>query len=362
MNDVGELKRYVGAHARGQRIAGYQELLDRIHADEGDGEGTWVGEWSRAARRLEERGRHLEAARHYAMARFPYVDGPVRQDALDRCVRSIDRWRSGRQDIEPLEVEVDGRRVRCWTSGLSTRERRPLLVIMGGIVTVKEQWAPMLTNMRRLGMAGLVTEMPGTGENTLRYGPESWRMLPELLDAVADRADVAQTYAIALSFSGHMALRCALSDRRLRGVVTVGAPIGAFFTDVDWQRRLPPITVNTLAHMIGVPPGGVVGGLGDWALSSEQLGALGIPLSYTACSRDEIIPAADLALLRDHVADLEIVEHDDVHGAPGHVRETQLWTVASLLRSRGVRNLSSALIGLLSRGERLRGRLAGSRS
>jgi esterase FrsA len=360
MNDVDELKRYVEAHARGQRINGYRELLDRIHADEGDGDGTWVGEWNRAAERLTATGRHLEAGRHYAMARFPYVDGPARQDALERCVRSIDRWQADRNDIERLDMELDGGRVRCWTSGLSTRDRKPLLVIMGGIVTVKEQWAPMLANMRRLGMAGLVTELPGIGENTLRYGPESWRMLPGLLDAVADRADVTQTYAIALSFSGHLALRCALEDPRLRGVITVGAPIGAFFTDTDWQRRLPPITVNSLAHLTGIPSGDVVGGLGDWALSAEQLAALDIPVSYTACLRDEIIPPEDPRLLRDHVRDLEIVEYDDVHGAPGHTREAQLWTVASLFRSRGVRNLSSTLIGLLAGGERLRTRLARS--
>nr|UPI48929.1 hydrolase [Micromonospora sp.] len=361
MNDLRELKRYVGAHARGQRIKGYQDLLDRVVTDEGGGPGSWVGEWVRAGEELERRGRHLDAARRYTMARFPYVDGPARQDALERGVRSIDRWAAGQDGVEALDVPVGGGKVRCWTGGLSAADPRPLLVIMGGIVTVKEQWAPMLAAIGRLGVAGVVTEMPGTGENGLRYTPESWRMLPAILDAVADRADVDRTYAIALSFSGHMALRCAADDPRLRGVITVGAPVAELFTDADWQRRLPRITVDTLAHMIGVPSGEVAGGLGAWALPAPLLAGLGIPVCYTASTRDEIIPPGDVRLLRENVRGLDLVEHDDVHGCPGHVRETQLWTAASLFRCRGVRNPTSALLGLLIRAERARGRLTRTR-
>jgi hypothetical protein len=359
-NDVGELKQYVVVHARGQRIKGYQELLDRIHCDDDDAQGAWAGEWSRAGELLEWQGRDVDAARHYAMARFPYVNGAVRQEAADRSVAAIDRWRAGSGYIEPLEVVLKGGQLRCWTSGLSGSSRKPLLIVMGGIVTIKEQWAPVLTIMRRLGMAGLVTEMPGTGENTLRYQPESWQMLSGLLDAVADQADVNHTYAMAMSFSGHMAMRCALDDKRIKGIITVGAPVSNFFTDVAWQRQLPRITVDTLAHMIGVTPDRVVGGLGEWALSPEQLADLDVPVFYAASSRDEITPASDVHLLRQHVRDLSLITHDDVHGSPRYVTETQLWSAASLLKARDVRNLQSALISLLLRRQRYRDRTSGS--
>lgn len=358
-NDVGELKQYALVHARGQRITGYQDVLDRIHSDDEDAPGSWTGEWSRAGELLEWQGHDLDAARYYAMARFPYVNGAVRQEAADRSAAAIDRWRAGSGGIEPLEVVVKGGQIRCWTSGLSRSSRKPLLIVMGGIVTVKEQWAPMLTTLRRLGMAGLVTEMPGTGENTLRYEPESWQMLSRLLDAVADQADVTQTYAIALSFSGHMAMRCALDDKRIKGIITVGAPVSTFFTDVAWQRQLPRITVDTLAHMIGVSPDRVIGGLGDWALSPEQLAGLDVPVFYAASSRDEITPAGDVQLLQKHIRDLSLVTHDDVHGSPRYVTETQLWTAASLLKARGGRNLQRALISLLLQGQRFRSRTSG---
>jgi hypothetical protein len=355
-NDVGELKRYAVVHARGQRIKGYQDVLDRIHSDDEDAQGSWTGEWSRAGEQLEWKGHDLDAARYYALARFPYVNSAARQEATDRCVSAIDRWRAGNDDIESLEVVVKDGLVRCWTSGLSRSSRKPLLIVMGGNVTIKEQWAPALTNMHRLGMAGLVTEMPGVGENTLRYQPDSWQMISGLLDAVADQADVNQTYAMALSFSGHMAMRCALDDSRIKGIITVGAPVSNFFTDVAWQRQLPQITVDTLAHMIGITPDRVIGGLGEWALSPEQLADIDVPVFYTASSRDEITPASDVRLLRQQVRNLSLVTHVDVHASPHHVAETQLWSVDSLFKARDVRNLQSALVGLLLRGQRFRDR------
>ena len=221
-------------------------------------------------------------------------------------------------------------------------------------MTIKEQWAPMLANMRRLGMAGLVTRDARGWRNTMRYQPDSWRMLSGLLDAVADRADVGQTHAIALSFAGQMALRCAVADTRIRGVVTVGAPIREFFTDVVWQRQLPKVTIHTLAHMTGTKPDDIVGGLDGWALTGEQLASLDIPVSYGASLRDEIIPSADWQLLRDRVKNLEVIEFDDVHGSPSHTAEMQLWTARSLLRSRGLRNLQSAMVGVLLGAQRVR--------
>ncbi|RVX38775.1 alpha/beta hydrolase family protein DUF1100 [Nonomuraea polychroma] len=356
MNDVAELKAYIGVHARGQRMRGFQEILDRIETDEGLGAGSWVGEWCRAGEALERQGQDLEASRHYAMARFPYVDGPARQEALDRCITALDRWRSAHRAIEQLEVQLKGGRVRCWTAGLSTADRKPLLVMMGGNMTVKEQWAPLLVHAQRLGMAVIVTEMPSTGENTLPYDPDSWQMISGLLDDVADRADVSRTHLTALSFSGHLALRCAVDDARIRGVVTVGAPVSAFFTDLVWQGALPKITQDTLAHMTARPEG-VVGADG-WALTPAQLAALDVPVAYTASLRDEVIPYDDVRLLKEHVRRLDLIEHDDVHASPNHVQETQLWSTVSLLRARGIRNLQTAVLGLMLRLTRVRQRLS----
>ena len=361
MSDVGELKQYIEVHARAQRIpdTDRRRILDRI-TDDGSGPGSWAHEWTRAGEELERAGRIQDAVRHFTIARFPYVDGPARQEAADRGAAAFDRWR--REDapvIEPLAVETDGGTVHAWTAGLSTRDPKPLLLFSGGIVSTKEQWAPVLLQVARLGMAGLVTELPGVGNNTLVYGPDSHRLYPALLDAVADRAQVDQSYAVALSFSGHLALRAALGDPRIRGIVTAGAPLHHFFTDEDWQQQIPRITVDTLAHLSGVKPGELGAHIRDWALSEADLAALDIPLAYLVSGRDEIVPPGEVPLLRRTVRDLSLLVNDDVHGSPRHAGETPLWVVLSVLRMRGVRDPRRALFGALWRLARLRTRRAG---
>jgi hypothetical protein len=357
VNDVAELKEYVRVHARGQGVGEYRAVLREIRSDQACVPGSWVAQWCQAAQRQEARGRDLHAARRYALAAFPFIDGPARLEAHERCVAALGRWAGQQRDVEPVEVKLDDGVVRCWGSGLGQRRPRPLVLVMGGIVTVKEQWAAVLPGLRRLGLAAVVTELPSVGENQIRYGPGSERMLSGLLDALDGRADVSRTHLIALSFSGHLALRCAAADRRIATVITAGAPVGPFFTDQAWHRQLPGITLDTLAHLTGTGRDEVAAGLRGWALTPAELRALDIDVFYAASRRDDIIPPGDTRMLRENLSRLHLIEHDDLHGSPRHVRETQLWTLASLLRSCGGRTVQAAACHGLMRLEQARRRL-----
>ncbi|GAA1522150.1 hypothetical protein GCM10009677_63840 [Sphaerisporangium rubeum] len=336
MNDVAELKNFVVAHARSQGMAPerYTAVLDRVRHD-GEGPGSWAREWSDEAARIADEGRLLEASAHYTMARFPFVDGPARQEAMERCRETFGRWRAGFPAIHALDVELPRGRVRCWTIGLDAPRPRPLLVMTGGIISVKEQWAPVLPQLDALGFAGVVTEMPGVGENTVPYDVDAWQVFPAILDAVEGRADTARSYLLALSFSGHLALRAAARDGRIAGVVGAGTPVRHFFTDTGWQRRVPRITTGTLAHLTGVDAAKVYPLMRDWALTPEELSAPGVPVAHVTSLRDEIIPPADAALLAERVGRLRLLAHDDVHGAPSHFALTRLWTLLSVLRMHG---------------------------
>ncbi len=342
-NDVDELRQYVAAHAESLGIAPqrYRAVLDAIRHD-GDGPGSWVHEWSRAAAALEATGDLLGSAQHFTFARFPFIDGAPRRAALQSAVRTTAAWAATQPDIRrellPLagpdtagpDTAGTGSTLPAWVTGLDATPARPLLLICGGIVSIKEQWAPVLLVAQQLGLAAVVIEMPGVGENPLPYRPQSWRLLPAVLDALAGRAAVTHTIAMALSFSGQFALRAAREDTRIRGIVTAGAPVHGPFADPVWQRRLPKVTVDTLAAMAGVKPGDLPGLLAPWALSGDDLAAVRVPVHYVASSRDEIIPPGDLALLRAYVADLHVLEHDDVHGAPRHAAATREWMVRAV--------------------------------
>jgi pimeloyl-ACP methyl ester carboxylesterase len=336
MDHLGELKEFARLHARGQGIGDRQvaAVLPRITNDEPGHPASWARVWTGEADRLAFAGRPLDACRHYALARFPHHGDDVRGRAQDNCVRTFDDWRR-RRGVDRVVLDHPDGTVVCWTSGLDARRPRPLLVVMGGIVSVKEQWAPLLPRLARLGYAAVVTEMPGVGENTLRYHADSWRLLPFLMDRLADRAKVTNTSVLGLSFSGHLALRAAAADPRIRSVHTVGAPVAGFFADPVWWPRVPGITVATLRRLTGAAGDDELRArLADFPLGPDVLGAVDIPVGYVVSARDEIIPPTEHRLLASALPRVRFKEFDDVHGSPAHLGAMRKWLIGSLLRAR----------------------------
>ncbi|GLF95610.1 alpha/beta fold hydrolase [Streptomyces yaizuensis] len=336
MDHLDELKAFARLHARGQGITERQvaAVLPRITNDEPGHPASWARVWTAEADRLARAGRPLDACRRYALARFPHHGDTDRARAQANCVRTFDDWRR-RRGIGRLVLDHPDGTVACWTAGLDARRRRPLVVVSGGIVSVKEQWAPLLPKLARLGWAAVATEMPGVGENTLRYGPDSWRLLPFLLDRLAGRARVERTHVLGLSFSGHLALRAAAHDPRIRSVHTVGAPVAGFFSDPRWWPRVPGITVETLRRLTGTADEDALRRLlQDFPLGPDTLASVRVPVGYVVSSRDEIIPAGDQRLLAAALPRVRFKEFDDVHGSPAHLGPMRGWLIGSLLRAR----------------------------
>jgi esterase FrsA len=361
MNNVEELKQFAVSHARAQRVPQERTaaVLARIEHD-GEGPGSWTAEWSAAAAESERGGRLQEACSLSYIARFPFVDGPGREAALTHSQETFARWiRESGAPLEHLDLELPEGRVQCYTNGLPIRGDRPCVILMGGIVSTKEQYAPILLRLAKLGLTGIATEMPGTGSNTVPYGPDSWRMLSGVIDAVEDRVGRSRIYAMALSFSGHMALRCALEDPRISGVVTMSTPVSHFYTDPEWQRALPAVTVDTLAHMAGTSSDKVGHHMRDWGLTEPQLQALEAPVAYVSSRRDEIIPVAETDLLRRTVRRLTVLDIDDVHASPAFLDMSGPWLTLSLLRMHGTHLPQRAALRSVVSLAGLRHRLAG---
>ncbi|GGV61917.1 hypothetical protein GCM10010277_67210 [Streptomyces longisporoflavus] len=337
MDHLEELKEFARLHAGGQGMkpdhaAG---VLARIDNDTSGDPASWAAVWTAEGKVAAARGDLLDACRHYALARFPYHADDDRVLAQRLCVDTFDRWRKGRQGIERVEFKHPDGTFSCWAAGLDAPRPRPLLVVMGGIVSVKEQWAPLLPLLSKLGFAAVVTELPGVGENTLPYAPDSWRMLPFLMDRLQGRAAVDDTAMLALSFSGHLALRTAARDRRVRQVLTVGAPVSEFFADPTWWPRVPGITADTLRRLTGAATTDELRALlPRFALTPQELHAVRVPVRYVASSRDEIIPAGEQALLRRFAEDARFKVFDDVHGSPAHLGAMRRWLFSALLRRR----------------------------
>jgi pimeloyl-ACP methyl ester carboxylesterase len=334
---LAELSELALLHALAQGIdePAARELLARVRRPWGESPDAWGPVWTQAGDRLAEAGRTLDACRHYAVARFPYPGDDPRSVGQRRCVESFDRWRRAQPTrIDRLTVTLDGERFVAWTAGLDPVTPRPLLLVLGGIVSVKEQWAPLLTQADALGVALAVTELPGVGENTLPYDALAPRMLSALLDALLGLADVRRVAAVALSFGGHLAMRCALQDARIASVATVGAPVRRFFTDEAWWSTLPGTTRACLAHTMRMPAESLQERLRGWALTDDDLARLAarrLPVHYVTSLRDEIMPPGEAELLRRAGVPGTDRAFDDVHGAPDHLDETRLHLIGGAL-------------------------------
>lgn len=343
-----ELRDLVMLHARAQNMdmAECRRVLGRIQAVDLQGEGGWGREWAREGDRHVAEGKADRAFQFYNLARFPYSSNEDMASAHAKCVSTFNTCALDKGiDFKRLTIGYQGFDIPCYFS--SAGQDKPLLLVMGGIVSIKEQWQAFLWAGKKLGVSVLVAEMPGVGENPLRYDESSYAFVSKLIDAAQDLADVSHTHVVAMSFSGNLAIGQALKDQRVRAITTVGAPVHAFFTDHHWWGQVPQTTKRTLAHLCQVDEAHLFGFIARFAIDKEQLAALRIPLYYVRSMGDEIIPAAEKRLLTENVERLSLREYNDVHGSPGHMGDLQKYVPMTVLKETGGNKFTYFMLNLM---------------
>jgi pimeloyl-ACP methyl ester carboxylesterase len=343
---LSELKDFVRVHALVQGLSAplVERTLARIQSPAGEGAGAWPYEWMQEGDRTDRNLRSLDAASCFNLARFPFVDGPVRAQALKRCIEVFQQWaRTERVPLERIEVSVQGRKVPAYGAGLG-QYKAPLLLVMGGVVALKEQWHNFLKASRFIRCPVIVVDFPGAGESGLTYHANSHEELKQALGELLQLAGTGECIALASSFSGPLWLRVALSDSRVRGVILHGSPIHDFFTDPAWWERVPMTTKLAMASCMRVPIEQVETLKSTLALPREELSRLELPVLYVAGLRDEIIPSADWELVEASAPRARVFRLDDVHGTPNRLREAALEIMWNVLRIGGKHRSPAGLL------------------
>jgi len=357
MSQLSEAKAFVGLHARhmGLRAQLLTQVLDSIQHLDGSGPGTWCDAWMQQAQRALDKGELTRAANLYNLARFPVADSADKREAGQLAAQVFGRHLAQTQLGERRSAELGGTEIP-FLFGKGPRRDAPLLMLMGGIVSLKEQWGGFLGLGARLGCAVAIADFPGVGENPLRYTRRAAALYGAILDACSDAADVKRTLIIAPSFGGHLALLQAGSDRRITAVFTVGAPLRHFFIDADPQARrgMPEITRRALEHTTGAASTELDAHLAGLALTPEELAELDVPVSYVASLRDEIIPNREWQEARDNHAHFSVYTFDDVHGSPHHLGFTRLLTLGAVCHHTGKARLAQALTSVSQLGAAVR--------
>jgi 2-polyprenyl-6-methoxyphenol hydroxylase-like FAD-dependent oxidoreductase len=337
-----EAKAFVGLHARHMGLASKEldDALERITMFDGTGRATWVGELGALADRDGQAVR--ERADLLNLARFPYADSPARAEVAARAATLVADDLAAR--------DAGSRRIARTAAGPvpflfrpAAREGAPLVVVVGGIVSLKEQWAPFLGLGPRLGCGVAVVDFPGVGEHPGRYDRSSADLFSAVMAAVPE-CDTDRTLLLAPSFGGHLALMAAGDDRRIARIVTVDAPLADLFEGPRVVERLPLITAEALRRACGVEAADLPAALAALALRPDDLSGVTARVDAVVSDHDEIVPGSDWRTHGAILPEARVVRFDDVHGAPRHLRHVRLITLKAILELTG-RDGRASIVG-----------------
>ena len=308
------------------------EAIRRHGPERGPATPGWVAGMIAEGDAAAATGRDLDASFWYFLGRFPHIAGPeaAHAYALHRAAYA----RAAKAFAEPIEMLA----IPFGTGPIPALLRRPagiarppLALIWGGIDVWKSdlELHDMAEALLARGVAVLALDGPGTGECPVVATPDATKMFQAVLAAMrADpRIDGARIGAYGLSFGGHFALRLALAEPALAGVVQVGGPAHLAFQP-EHLGRLPFPTRFALARVAGLPPNApperFAAAMGALSLVADGTlpPAAQAPLLSINGDADELVPIAEIDLLSAQgVRQHRLVFAGDRHCASGHWRQ-----------------------------------------
>jgi len=216
----------------------------------------WHAAWCRngdmhaaLAEEAAERGRRLTAGEAWARATVAYhfakfvwmVDPERSRAAADRAVAAMAKTHEYLDpDAERIEVPLDGGRVVGNLRRPAGAERPPLVLLVPGLDSTKEEFFRLENVFLDRGMATLSIDGPGQGESgyELPIRPDYDVAVTVLLDAIADRTDLdlERVGLLGVSLGGYYAPRVLAFEPRVRAGVGLSGPYR--FSDI-WDGAPP---------------------------------------------------------------------------------------------------------------------------
>lgn len=216
---------------------------------------VWVPVWREVGAKHEEEGDRLEAAgdfegargaylqakTYYAIGRFPGEVSDVKRAISDDCSRAY-RKACAHLDppVEVVEVPHEGQSIRShFRAPASASAGSPVasVLIMCGADVFKEDRGWAQEYCLEQGMASLVMDAPGTGENPFPWAPESVSAWVAAIDWMAERPEVdsARIGAFGISRGGYSVMQLAgVAPDKVKAVVaSAGHPFGYRMSDAE---------------------------------------------------------------------------------------------------------------------------------
>jgi dienelactone hydrolase len=231
------------------------ELEETVAKLEGTTQDLWVPVWHEIGRRYEDEGDRLEevgdyagsrraylqAKTYYAIGRFPGEVSDVKRQISEDCARAY-RKACAHLDppVEVVEFEHQGKTIRAHFRAPVSHTLVAAVLIMCGADVFKEDrgWAQDLCIDN--GMASLVMDGPGTGENPFPWAPESVSAWEAAIDYLASRPEVdgGRIGSFGISRGGYSVMQLAgtAPDKVKAVVANAGHPFGYVMPDDELEE------------------------------------------------------------------------------------------------------------------------------
>jgi 2,6-dihydroxypseudooxynicotine hydrolase len=228
------------------RVESWDEWLDAwcanadMHAQLGE-------EAASRGRRLTAGEAWARATVGYHFAKFVWVVDPARsRAAADKAVAALARAHEHLDpDAERIEVPLDGGRIVANLRRSSAADRPPLVLLVPGLDSTKEEFLRLENVFLDRGMATLSMDGPGQGEcgYDLPIRADYDVAVSAVLDALDGRADVdlERVGLLGVSLGGYYAPRVLAFEPRVKAGVGLSGPYR--FSDI-WDD-VPPQTRET---------------------------------------------------------------------------------------------------------------------
>ena len=242
-----------------------QQVVDALTSLDRD---LWAQLWSKLglayeakadARAREGAGGH-ELAELYTLAfdycrvgRYPVPSTPGKEESYRHSLRA---FRKAAKYFDPplhvIELPFDGNTLVGYLQLPPGVARPPVVMHWGGVDGWKEDRLRAAAFILQAGLASLTIDMPGSGENPVRYGdPAAERTYSAWLDHLAQRADVdgSRVAVWGGSFGAYWAARLAFVEaRRIKGAVFHGGNVHHGFQE-KWL--VPAFTTGGATYLFG---------------------------------------------------------------------------------------------------------------
>ena len=238
------------------------------------------------------------------------------EQAVTRGLRLVD------PTFERVSIPFDGGTLFANLRRPQQTERPPLVMLIPGLDSTKEEFPDWEREFLARGMATLSLDGPGQGESgfTTRIRPDYEKGVAAVLDKLADRRDLDLTrIGIAgCSLGGYYAPRAAAFEPRIKAAIALGGPYARSFQPsarhlLTTKKMLFDLGFNSVEEAPQEP----------WSLQ-DALPKLNKPLLVVHSRDDWAFPAAGAERMAREAPQGELVMFEDGgHCCPTHSNETE---------------------------------------